>query len=213
VAALVVDEAHRLSPEVLEEIRLLGNFDRDGQKLLQIVLVGQTELDEILRRHDFRQLKQRVAVRLKIGPLKKTEVPDYIERRWTLAGGSKAPFDPPAVERIAEYSNGLPRLVNALCDNSLLLAFGEQSRRVEIRHVDEGAKDLELWRLDAVQGTERPAESHTPAAGSALPAVPANGHQSDTIPGPLRVPAFTSLESERPSMLSRWTGRLKPGTS
>ena len=91
VSALIVDEAHKLSPEVLEEIRLLGNFEEADQKILQIVLVGQPELDDNLNREDLRQLKQRIALRLSIGSLDASDVGQYIRHRWMVAGGSEPP--------------------------------------------------------------------------------------------------------------------------
>src|SRR5204862_6427219 len=113
VSALIVDEAHKLSTEVLEEIRLLGNFEEADQKLLQIVLVGQDELDEILGRDNLRQLKQRIAVRLSIGPLAAAEVGQYIRHRWLKAGGTQPPFSAEAVAGIAKASSCIPRLINA----------------------------------------------------------------------------------------------------
>src|ERR1700733_161482 len=91
VSVLIVDEAHKLSPEVLEEIRMLGNFEEAEQKYLQILLVGQSELDEILNRADLRQLKQRIGVRLSLAPLARKEVGEYIRHRWLRAGGTEHP--------------------------------------------------------------------------------------------------------------------------
>src|SRR5437588_544333 len=114
LAVLVVDEAHKLPPDVLEEIRLLSNFELAEAKLLQIVLAGQTELGGVLNRQDMRQLKQRIAMRLVIHPLSPTGVEHYIEHRWAKAGASKPhPFHPDAIARIAEFSHGIPRLVNS----------------------------------------------------------------------------------------------------
>jgi general secretion pathway protein A len=144
VSALIVDEAHKLSPEVLEEIRLLGNFEETDHKLLQIVLVGQTELDDILNREDLRQLKQRVAVRLSIASLAPTEVSQYIRHRWLRAGGAEPPFSAPAMAGIADASRGIPRLINSVCENALTLAFAEGSSLVERRHVQAALADLRL---------------------------------------------------------------------
>src|SRR5450759_2733445 len=135
ISALVVDEAHKLSPEVLEEIRLLGNFEFSDQKLLQIVLVGQPELAQTLNRPDLRQFKQRIAVRLTISPLSRGEVHGYVEHRWKQAGGATVPFDAEALEGIERWSGGLPRLINAICDNALLAAYGEGADTVRTEHV------------------------------------------------------------------------------
>jgi general secretion pathway protein A len=147
VSALIVDEAHKLSLEVLEEIRLLGNFEGADQKLLQIVLVGQSELDDILNRQDLRQLKQRVAVRLSIGPLAQAEVAQYIRHRWLRAGGDQPPFSAQATNDIAQASRGIPRLINSVCDNALTRVFSEGSSLVEARHVQAAVTALRLNSL------------------------------------------------------------------
>jgi general secretion pathway protein A len=149
VSALVIDEAHKLSPEVLEEIRLLGNFEDSDQKLLQILLVGQAELNHILDRDDLRQLKQRIAVRLSIGPLAAAEVNQYIHHRWLCAGGTKAPFSSEAVEVVTSLSRGIPRLVNSICENALTLALGEGCAVVERQHVQVVGGDLHLQEMHA----------------------------------------------------------------
>lgn len=145
VPVLVVDEAHKLPPDVLEEIRLLSNFERAEAKLLQIVLAGQTELGALLNREDLRQLKQRVAVRLAIHPLSSSDVERYIEYRWQKAGATKPqPFEPDAIARIGQYSRGIPRLVNVLCDNALMLAYAEGIRSIGTDQITEVAGDLDL---------------------------------------------------------------------
>src|SRR5262245_16788648 len=106
VTALIVDEAHKLSLDVIEEIRLLGNFESASDKLLQIVLVGQSELDELLNRESLRQFKQRISLRLTIEPLAGTEIEQYIQYRWMKAGGGQAPFLPDAVLGISQASQG-----------------------------------------------------------------------------------------------------------
>lgn len=153
-AVLVVDEAQRLAPEVLEEIRLLSNFETAEGKLLQIVLAGQTELSEALNREDLRQLKQRIAVRLNIRALTSTEVDQYMRHRWAKAGAENAiPFTPEAINHITRFSRGIPRLVNTLCDNALLLAYGEGIRSIDVAQVSEAAADLDLAPPMAVVAT------------------------------------------------------------
>jgi hypothetical protein len=180
VSALIVDEAHKLSPEVLEEIRLLGNFEEADQKLLQIILVGQTEFDEILNREDLRQLKQRVGVRLSIGPLTPPEVGQYIRHRWLRAGGTQPPFSANAIADIADISRGVPRLINSVCENALTLAFAEGSSLVEPRHVQSAAADLRL-----------------------RPTLVLDVAQQPSLPEPAEVP------EEAVSMWARWIGKLK----
>jgi general secretion pathway protein A len=229
ICTLIIDEAHKLSRNLLEEVRLLGNFDYAGQKLLQILLVGQTELDEILNRQDLRQLKQRIAVRLHIKALDAGELKSYIRYRWLKAGGSEPiPFSAEAIEDIARFSRGLPRVVNALCDNALLVAFAEQVQCVQVSHVQHSAEDLRL--VPGTPGVEESAVTQSDKATAAAlkeatagsksdhtpPARPApTGQDNMTVPGevpsPVRIPEF-ALADSRPSLLSRWAGKLRIGS-
>ena len=127
-AVLVIDEAHKLGPDVLEEIRLLGNFESAADKFLQILLLGQSELDDLLKRQDLRQFKQRIALRLYIDPLSTSEVYLYIRFRWAKAGGRDAPpFTPDALTAVAQWSQSIPRLINSICDSALLMAYADES--------------------------------------------------------------------------------------
>lgn len=144
VAVLVVDEAHRLSIDLLEEIRLLTNFETEQEKLLQIVLVGQDELGQLLDRFELRQLKQRINLRFNIRPLSAAEVPQYMRHRWLRASARDLPFTPEAMDEVARLSAGIPRLVNTICDNALLLGFAESSPWIQRRHILEIAQDLRL---------------------------------------------------------------------
>jgi general secretion pathway protein A len=147
VSALIVDEAHKLPPEVLEEIRLLTNFETNTEKMLQIVLVGQPELGDLLHLPDLRQLKQRIALRFKVAALSPEEVPHYIEHRWSKAGGEgKPPFSDEALEMIQQHSQCIPRLINAICENSLLSAFAAGSHAVGAAHVEAVAENLDLGK-------------------------------------------------------------------
>jgi general secretion pathway protein A len=145
IPTLLLDEAHMLSSEELEEVRLLGNLEHRGEKLLQIVLAGQEELRGVLNRESMAQLKQRVAVRLSLDPLSPPEVSEYVRYRWASAGGiDNLPFQPAALEHVARFSQGIPRLINVICDTALLMACGEQSLKVEARHVIDSCVDLDL---------------------------------------------------------------------
>jgi general secretion pathway protein A len=144
VSALIVDEAHKLSLEVLEEIRLLGNFESPREKLLQIALVGQSELDDMLNGEHLTPFKQRIARRMSIGPLPADIVGPYIQHRWTIAGGKDAPFSAEAVAGIGQATRGIPRLINVTCDNALIEAFADESAMVEARHVFGVCRDLHL---------------------------------------------------------------------
>lgn len=143
--ALLVDEAQQLSNEVLEELRLLSNLETNEEKLIQIVLLGQPELEERLDQPELRQLKQRVALYCRLVPLNDQEVYPYILARLKTAGvEGKALFDPKAVEKITLYSKGIPRLINVICDNALLNCFACSKKKISAEIVEETALDLQL---------------------------------------------------------------------
>lgn len=143
---LVVDEAHHLSAEVLEEIRLLTNLETSQGKLLQILLVGQPELDEKLDSMELRQLKQRIVLRSYLEPLEHEETRGYIHRRLTLAGSTQAEtlFPTETVARVYRHSRGIPRLINTVCENALISAYARQLPSVTPDIIDEVAADLRL---------------------------------------------------------------------
>jgi len=155
ISVLFIDEAHRLSVETLEEIRLLSNFETEHEKLLQIVLVGQDELDEILDRRELRQLKQRVGVRLHIGPLSMNAVGSYIAHRWKCVSPATSPFSEDAIRSVCQFSAGIPRVINSICDNALLIAYAGGSKVVTKEHVDEVSRDLRLGRSEARPQAEK----------------------------------------------------------
>jgi type II secretory pathway predicted ATPase ExeA len=143
-AALIIDEAQNLSTEVLENVRLLSNFETANDKLLQIFLVGQPELGLRLNAPELRQLKQRIALRHHLRPLNLTECKDYVQRRLEVAEGSISLFTNEALEAIHEYAGGIPRIVNILCDNGLLTAYALRKPAVEPGMIAEVARDLQL---------------------------------------------------------------------
>lgn len=145
-SVLLVDEAHLLSPEVLEEIRLLGNADTYQEKLLQIVLCGPPELLPVLRRPELQALKQRVASSCVLRPLSFPESRAYIAERMYAAGfrGSDYPFPSAALEAIFRYTEGVPRLINLLCDTCLSIGHKTQRQIIQADIVEEGAIDLGL---------------------------------------------------------------------
>lgn len=180
IAVVFVDEAHRLSIETLEEIRLLTNYETESEKLLHIVLAGQDELDELLDRRELRQLKQRVEIRQHIGPLSAEDVPMYINHRWICAGGSTAPFSKKAVQQIAQVSGCIPRLINTICDNALTLGFAEGASIITEEHIAEVSRDLRLTVGLTVAAPPWPAE----AIGEIELNVPPpsfNGHRSNRL--------------------------------
>jgi len=166
-AVLFVDEAHKLTYELLEEIRLLTNFETSNQKLLQIVLAGQPELIDLLNRRELWQLKQRIAIRLQTHPLSREQVVKYIAHRWSRAGGrDPAPFTEDAVSLIALKSLGIPRLINAICDNALLFAFGAGTRTIGPRLIGEVVRDLDLDRWTPPTAPAAPSAVATAAEGA-----------------------------------------------
>jgi general secretion pathway protein A len=143
--ALLVDEAQALSDEILEELRLLSNLETDREKLIQIVLMGQPELEHKLDQPELRQLKQRVTLRCRLLPLSQPEVGLYIASRLKTAGyEGKELFVPEAVEQITRYSNGIPRIVNVICDNALVIASAASKKHVSAEMIEEAARDLKL---------------------------------------------------------------------
>jgi general secretion pathway protein A len=147
---LVVDEAHHLTAEVLEEIRLLTNLETAQEKLLQILLVGQSELDEKLDSMELRQLKQRVALRSQLEPLDREETTGYIQRRLQLASADARTaeiFPADAIARVYRHSRGIPRLINTICENALINAYARHLRSLTPDIIDEVAAD---FRLDVV---------------------------------------------------------------
>jgi general secretion pathway protein A len=143
-AAVVVDEAQNLSLANLEHLRLLSNFETPTGKLLQIILVGQPELRDKLARPELRQLRQRLGMRCAIRPLTPEETRSYVRSRLHVAGASDTRlFADAAIERIAAYTSGIPRLVNIVCDHCLLIGYAEQTRRVEREMVERAIEYLE----------------------------------------------------------------------
>lgn len=143
-AVLIIDEAQDLTDELLEQVRLLSNLETYDRKLLQIVLMGQPELRDRLNQHKLRQLRQRITVRYHLRPLKRGEVGQYIQHRLQVSGANGAPyFTAPAIWRIYRYSQGIPRLVNAICDKCLLAGFVQQVERIDYRMVGMAIRELE----------------------------------------------------------------------
>jgi general secretion pathway protein A len=139
---LVVDEAQNLSRDVLEQVRLLTNLETARQKLLQIILIGQPELRELLSRDDLRQLAQRITGRYHLEPLSREETAQYIEHRLRVAGALGELFDNGAKKEVFRLTDGVPRLINVICDRALLGAYSRESRRVNRRLVRRAAAEI-----------------------------------------------------------------------
>jgi len=144
---LIIDEAQNLSAEVLEQLRLLTNLETSERKLLQIILIGQPELQDLLARPDLEQLAQRVIARYHLPALAETDTALYIAHRLTVAGATRTDlFEPRAVRRIHQLSRGIPRRINLLCDRSLLGAYAAQRDRVDAGIVEQAAQEIFVAR-------------------------------------------------------------------
>jgi len=153
-AVLVVDEAQNLSPQMLEEIRLLTNLETSTEKLLQIVLAGQPELEQKLNQPQLRQLRQRITLRAKTRQLTLEETQGYIEERMRIAGAENPDiFSPEAVAMVHRYARGIPRVTNLLCEHSLVSSFACQKNPVPAEIVEEVAHDFELDVIDPLAQT------------------------------------------------------------
>lgn len=147
-SVLIVDEAHNLDWDVLEEIRLLGNLENRRGKLLQIVLAGQPEFDRKLDAPNLRQLKQRIVLRYNLSPFDVEDTKRYIASRFATAGVSdQTVFSPELIAEIHRRSQGIPRVINAICDNLLLTAFADATRSATLEMLDEVTTDMRLdWK-------------------------------------------------------------------
>jgi type II secretory pathway predicted ATPase ExeA len=144
ICVIVVDEAQNLSWELLEEIRLLTNLETSSEKLVQIVLSGQPELQQKLCHPSVRQLRQRVSLWCKTHPLTHEETREYIDERLLIAGATESCLLPDAADLVFYYSKGIPRVINLICDHSMIEAYVEQVRPIPARIVESVANELGL---------------------------------------------------------------------
>jgi hypothetical protein len=201
IVALLIDEAQDLSVQCLEELRLLGNLETDKHKLLQIVLVGQPGLERKLNQPELLQLKQRVVLRCRLRPVETGEVGAYIESRLQTIGHRSADlFDPEAIEKIAFYSKGFPRLINVICDNALLTAYAASKFKVSAAMIDEVTDDLLIGEArvepEVLPGAlTRPVEENV-----SLESTPAQEHDPTTREEPHRdsTPSRNGAADSRP---------------
>ena len=151
---LVIDEAQNLTPDVLEQVRMISNLETVHDKLIQIILAGQPELDDLLKRHDLRQLNQRIAVRTRLTPMDMRDTAEYIRHRLKVSG-YRAPglFSGGAVKRIYRFSRGVPRLVNIVCEQALVMAWTMESSAVTpaiaarvIQATGQGSGRRSIWQ-------------------------------------------------------------------
>jgi len=177
ITAIVVDEAHLLNWELMEEIRLLTNLETFQHKLVQLVLAGQPELDQRLDSPELRQLKQRISFRCQLTPLTFAEMRGYIQSRLEHAGANsdaEAIFPDESIAAIYEFSGGIPRIVNNLCENSLVAGYGKQMPEITAETIREVASDLRLSQvaitsLEDQTGTETEIDIPLVSTGEAMP--------------------------------------------
>src|SRR5512139_509874 len=144
---LLIDEAQDLSAEVLEQVRLISNLETDTEKLIQIVLMGQSELRDMLARHELRQLAQRVTARYHLSPLSLAETGEYVRHRVVVAGGEgKVGFTSDALVTVHQVSGGVPRLVNLVCDRALLAGYVQSARTITAAMVRQAAREVAAER-------------------------------------------------------------------
>jgi type II secretory pathway predicted ATPase ExeA len=154
---LIIDEAQNLTYPVMEEIRLLTNLETSTEKLLQIILSGQPELEEKLKLPQLRQLRQRIMLRCKTAALSKEQTQSYIVERLKIAGASDdAIFNAAAVDAIHVYSLGIPRVINLLCEHALVNGFVEQQRPIQPKIVEEVAREFQLDEVEPIAPTGGP---------------------------------------------------------
>jgi type II secretory pathway predicted ATPase ExeA len=162
---IVVDEAQNLSSELLEEIRLLTNLETSTEKLVQIVLSGQPELELKLRQPDLRQLRQRVSLWCRTMPITLEQTGAYIAERLLIAGTAEQVFLPAAVQVVHRASRGIPRLINVICEHALIFAYVEQLRQIPATIINEVVRELDLDTPSFLVAPSEPAFSGNSSAG------------------------------------------------
>ena len=211
-AVLIVDEAQNLSPELLEEIRLLTNLETSSEKLLQIILSGQTELELKLRNPMLRQLRQRITLRYKTSQLSSAETRSYIEERLRIAGASGEPiFSPEAIETIHKYARGVPRVINVLCDHALINALAERQKPVSAGLVREVAREFELDLIAPIAPAVSSGVPESEAASviQAMLAVMARAAASFSPSGSM-LKDFNRRDEGNGSSVPAWVGSEEP---
>jgi general secretion pathway protein A len=169
---LIIDEAQGLPPETLEQIRLLSNLETESEKLIQILLLGQPELDELLESPELRQLRQRIGVRWRLAPLSREETGEYVRHRLRISADATRDhlFPDDALRAIYRRSRGIPRLVNLLCDRALLAAYADGAPTVEGRHVERAALETGVGCVPARPASRRMRQLGLPLAAAAFAA-------------------------------------------
>lgn len=161
---LIIDESQRLSQELLEEIRLLSNIERQSHKLINIFFVGQIELNSIILEPQNRALRQRISVNYNLNPLSAKETGQYIHHRLKVAGATKSLFNTAAVREVFQFSSGYPRLINVICDRALVTGFIRESKKIGAQIIKECAGELKLQNQKSRPKKEKGREKAAPAS-------------------------------------------------
>jgi general secretion pathway protein A len=211
-ALLIIDEAQNLPMPVLEQIRILSNLETDKDKLLQIVLVGQLNLQPLLKAPQLRQLDQRVSIRYQLRPLTRDEVADYVTHRMTVAGApASVIFQPRALEMVHRRTKGIPRLVNLVCDRSLLAAYAGRTNRITADIVFQAAESLELAdeSPSSLGWLRRRASVYVAAAGASVSLAVGGGmmalHEPAAAPAQASEPGEPSMAPEAEPAEARYS--------
>lgn len=208
-AVLIVDEAQNLSGELLEEIRMMTNVESSTEKLLQIVLVGQPELEQKIKQPQLRQLRQRIALRARTFPLTLGETKLYVNQRLRIAGSNgQQLFDPASLEAIYRYSNGTPRVVNLICEQCLVSAFADRQKVVSVAVVDAVARDFDLDDENALPDSVPPPVPAPPNKITGPPAYTSPGSKIKASPA-AAVPGSKSDLMEAMKSLNDLAERLR----
>jgi type II secretory pathway predicted ATPase ExeA len=204
---LIVDEAQNMSAETLEELRMLSNVNADKDQVLQIILVGQRELRDTLRRPELVQFAQRVGVDYHLDPLTEQETSDYIRHRCKVAGGKPELFSAQARQAVFEHTGGVPRLVNLLCDTALVYGYAEQRDHIDAKLVNDVAADKQAGglfpRRGNAAGHQPPAAAAPAAAPAATMVIPSIGDamgRSDSQPAPISAVKPVAVTPARPAI-------------
>ena len=180
---LIVDEAQNMSAEALEELRMLSNVNADKDQVLQVILVGQRELRDTLRRPDLVQFAQRIGVDYHLEPLHEDETAEYIQHRCKTAGGREDLFTEQACEQVYHYTGGVPRLINQLCDMALVYGYAEQKQQIDASLVDEAGKEK---RKGGLFPTAQSLQSPRPDELATTVPVASGGDGESASPAPVR---------------------------
>lgn len=204
LTVLVVDEAHLLPAHLLEEIRLLSNFETNRDKLLQIILCGQPELHDMLAQPELRQLKQRVSLKCSIKMLSAQETSRYIRWRLRIAGArDENLFEPEAIQMAHRFSGGIPRIINNICDNALLTGFGQASPRITASIIRDVVEELDLTSIE-ITSTQTVAET---VVEQNRYAAPTHHAQAANAPGQLNAQPATNVRYIRRDIADVSAGR------